>query len=177
MSNRLWVGLVGPAGAGKTTAAQCLTKRGFARERFAGPLKDMMRAVGLTDEQVEGDLKEEPCELLCGKSPRVAMQTLGTEWGRETIGQDIWVRLWLHRVRHMGLVVADDVRFPNEVAAIRNYADKSVIIRIERPDVTGTQHSNHVSETHELPFDALVLNNGTPDDLARKIFSMVQALT
>lgn len=177
MSDRLWVGLTGPAGAGKTTAAQGLSEHGFKLERLADPLKGMLRAAGLTHDQVDGDLKEEPCDLLCGWSPRHAMQTLGTEWGRDTIGQDIWVRMWLHRVRGLPFVVSDDVRFPNEVEAIRDYADRSVIIRIERPGPAGTSLSSHVSETHVLLHDAVVCNDGTPDDLVREVLGVVRRFT
>jgi hypothetical protein len=63
--------------------------RGFARVRFAGPLKAMMAALGCTNAEIDGDRKEVPCDLLGGKSPRWAMQTLGTEWGRKLIGDDL----------------------------------------------------------------------------------------
>jgi hypothetical protein len=44
------------------------------------------------------------------------MITLGTEWGRDLVHADIWTRLWAARAECFPLVVADDVRFPNEVA-------------------------------------------------------------
>lgn len=57
--------LTGEAGAGKSTIARELERlEGFARIRFAGPLKDMVRALGLTEREIEGDLKEQPCDKL-----------------------------------------------------------------------------------------------------------------
>lgn len=61
------VALQGRAGAGKSTAAQRLIESfGFQRERFSAPLKDMMRAFGLNERQIEGDLIEGDLkETLC----------------------------------------------------------------------------------------------------------------
>jgi hypothetical protein len=59
------IAFTGLAGSGKSTAAKHLcTRHGFERVRFAGPLKDMMRALGLTEREIEGDRKESPCALL-----------------------------------------------------------------------------------------------------------------
>ncbi len=46
------------------------------------------------------------------------MQTLGTEWGR-TLAPDLWVNAWCRSIVGLKRVVADDVRFDNEVAAVR----------------------------------------------------------
>src|ERR1035437_9507797 len=120
--NRIVVGLCGFIGSGKTTAANHLVEHhGFTRIRFAGPLKAMLAALGLTEEEIDGSLKNDPCDLLCGKTPRYAMQQLGTEWGRELIGPDLWIRAWSSSVEDCGMhsrIIADDVRFPNESAAI-----------------------------------------------------------
>jgi hypothetical protein len=122
MKGRL-LGLAGLAGCGKSTVAQELVDRQLAqRVRFAGPLKDGLVAMGLSREQVDGDLKETPTPLLCGHTPRHGMKTIGTEWGRNMIGEDVWVRLAMHRVDDLlasGInVVIDDVRFDNEARAI-----------------------------------------------------------
>ena len=105
---------------------------------MAGPLKDMLRAIGLSQDQVDGSLKSKACHLLCGKTPRYAMQTIGTEWGRDLIGNDIWVHVMADRIAEYAeskvgdaLVVIDDVRFPNEVALVR-YC-KGEIWRVTRP--------------------------------------------
>lgn len=114
------VALTGAAGAGKSTAARYLVERhGYTLVKFAGPLKAMMRALGLNDNQIEGDEKELPATILGGKTPRHAMQTIGTQWGRDCIGESFWVDLWMHNVIEHDRVVVDDCRFPNEAAAIR----------------------------------------------------------
>lgn len=150
-ADRTIIAFTGLAGAGKSTAAAHLVKsRGFTRIRFAGPLKAMMATLGLSPAEIDGDRKEMPCDLLGGKTPRWAMQSLGTEWGRKLIGDDLWIRAWQHAVAQLPAgvpVVVDDCRFPNEAAAIG--AAGGVCVRIERPGA-GTA-SVHESEQHQLP--------------------------
>src|SRR5690606_21287800 len=113
------VAFTGRAGSGKSTASRYLVERhGYQLVKFAGPLKAMMRALGLGDRHIEGDDKELPCALLSGKTPRHAMQTLGTEWGRNCIGENFWVDLWTYHASQHERVVVDDCRFANEARAI-----------------------------------------------------------
>lgn len=159
------IGLCGYAGVGKTTAAKALTEFGYRRERMAGPLKDMLRALGLTEAEVDGHLKEAPCALLGGATPRRAMVTLGTEWGRDLIHPDLWTMAWASRVdavlRSGGKVVCDDIRFPNEAASIRKRG--GLLIRLVSDRVS--RSSDHVSERLDFAWDVEVRNDGSPDDL------------
>ena len=77
-----------------------------------------------------GGWKEQPTEYLNGKSPRKALQTLGTEWGRRNISKSLWLDIWKQRIAAGSAinVVADDVRFQNEVDAI--HALDGVVVRI-----------------------------------------------
>lgn len=155
------VALTGPAGSGKSTAADYLVRQhGYERAKFAGPLKDMCRAIGLSEDHIEGHLKEVPCDMLCGKTPRHLMQALGTELGRNLIGEDFWIRLWLHRVAAAKRVVVDDCRFPNEAAAVRSLG--GVIIKLEgRGGIAG----GHESEKGCGTWDGVVENDGCVTDL------------
>jgi hypothetical protein len=142
------IGLTGAAGCGKSTAAQHLIGvYGFLRVKLAEPLKDMLRAVGLTDDEIEGHLKEKPCAILCGNTPRHAMITLGTEWGRECIGSNFWTGLWTRKVeRYLDEghdIVVDDCRFQNEVEAIEALGGH--VIKVIRP-CNDLPAINHVSE-------------------------------
>ncbi|MBO0129211.1 deoxynucleotide monophosphate kinase [Agrobacterium burrii] len=118
------IALTGLAGSGKSTASKYLVENhGYQLVKFAGPLKGMLRAIGLSEQQIEGNLKETPCEWLQGMTPRHAMQTLGTQWGRDCIGQAFWIDLWVRRVYLIiaagGRVVVDDCRFSNEADEVR----------------------------------------------------------
>lgn len=118
------IGLIGGKGVGKTTLAQALIRAlDYDAEviKMADPLKNMLRVFGLTEEEIEGSLKEVPCDKLCGSTPRWAMQTLGTEWGRNCLGRDLWVEAWLREVEKStrSVVIVDDVRFFNEAVTVQ----------------------------------------------------------
>ncbi len=157
---RTIVAFTGLAGSGKSTAAAHLVHcHGFQRVRFAGPLKAMLAALGLTSEQIDGSEKETPCDLLGGKTPRYAMQTIGTEWGRDLIASDLWIRAWKAAVAKVPAgvpVVVDDCRFPNEAEAVR--AAGGVIVRIDRPGA-GAGAAGHVSEQHQIEAATTICND------------------
>jgi hypothetical protein len=160
---RVLIGLCGSAGSGKSTAAfHLIQKYGFKRVRFAGPLKAMAAAIGLTERHIEGDLKEVPCDLIGGKTPRYFMQTLGTEWGRNIIGTNLWTDLWKFDVLNTpdGVpIVVDDLRFPNEETAFRSMGGK--VIRIMRDVDKTTQTFTHESEKHVIASDFQIMNDGS----------------
>ncbi|POO54494.1 deoxynucleotide monophosphate kinase [Agrobacterium rosae] len=164
------IALTGLAGSGKSTASKYLVeKHGYQLVKFAGPLKDMLRAIGLSEAQIEGELKEEPCEWLQGATPRHAMQTLGTQWGRACIGPSFWIGLWVRRVNLIiaagGRVVVDDCRFPNEADDVRKLG--GVVWKIVgRGGIAGS----HVSEAGCGEADMVIQNTGSVDHLCRAIF-------
>jgi hypothetical protein len=167
------VGVAGYAKSGKSTVADYLiAEHGFKRFKFADGLKDMLRVVGMSDEQIEGGLKETPSAILCGHTPREAMQSLGTEWGRKCVGEDLWVNLWANRVQqHLEAhqahrVVVDDVRFPNELARVLQMGGR--VLRIERAGIAPT--NGHSSETaiDDAPGMIRLTNGHTIEALTRR---------
>lgn len=160
------IGLCGVAGSGKTTIANYLVEHhGFVRLPFAGPLKAMAVAFGLGPRELAGDLKEAPSDLLCGRTPRQFMQLLGTEFGRELIGEDVWVRAWERALGDLAndgfrplRVVADDMRFPNEAAAIRSRG--GVVMHLVREGAGSASGGGHASERPELLGGEVVNNDG-----------------
>ena len=174
------IGLTGLKRSGKDTFAEALVKEGFTLVRFADPLKDMLRSLyrsaGVDEEtierKIEGDLKEKSCPILCGKTPRHAMQTLGTEW-RDMIGRDLWTNIWASKVDQLGNVVTPDVRFHHETAPLKRR--EGVIFRVERPGFK--TKDVHISET-EMMFiepNEVVFNNGTIEDLHQKAKDLIGA--
>lgn len=151
------IGIIGPRQSGKSTLTRHLVEYyGFTRTAFADPIKKaLMAAFGLSRDQVYGDLKEEPTDKLCGRTPRHAMMTLGTEWGRELIDPNIWLSAWKN-TRPKGNIVIEDVRFPNEHKLIKELG--GIIIRVRRP---GYEYDpSHESEAHgELEYDHEFIND------------------
>jgi len=182
------IGLCGDAGAGKSTAAAILEAQGYTRLRFAESLKAMICALltsaGMTDAEAirctDGDTKEAPLDVLGGQTPRHAMQMLGTEWGRQRITGDLWVRITMARAEALlaegKQVVIDDVRFPNEAAAVRwgvmphpaqinDPPDREVWQVVGRGGIDG----GHVSERQDFPADMVLDNSTSPEALETQI--------
>lgn len=141
-----FVAFTGLAQSGKTTCAKWLVdKFGFGLLSFAAPLKRMLATLVTVHD------KEATPDVLCGKTVRHAMQTLGTEWGRQLIGPDIWIRAAqaeYERVRLAGVpgVTCDDVRFDNEAELVQKLG--GIVIELERP---GQARMAHVSERGVRP--------------------------
>ncbi|MGA0406450.1 MAG: hypothetical protein ACO3PR_00045 [Limisphaerales bacterium] len=112
---------IGPPLGGKSTFCQNLPGR-FVVESFASPLYEMLGTVigkNKVRELRRMNEKGNPCEELCGETLRRALQTLGTEWGRELMGEDIWLDHLLRRSADFSKIAVDDMRFPNEYEGLR----------------------------------------------------------
>ena len=160
-------GFAGKKGSGKSHVANELSINISAiHTSFSAPIKSMLIAMGLSAEEVYGELKEWECALLGGQTPRHAMQTLGTEWGRQMIHDDLWARIGIKNALAKAesakcpFVVFDDVRFPNEVKAIKDAGGK--VIWVQRDSVY-SEGDTHSSENSIGPEDCcMVFDNSKP---------------
>lgn len=164
------IGLYSPAPqSGKSTLAMAMGPLSYNRVRFAGPIKAMLAALlfnagvelELVERMLDGDLKETPSSYLQGKSPRHAMQTLGSEWGRNCLGSGLWVSAAIaeaNNLRKRGLgVVIDDCRYENEADAIT--AAGGILVKVVRSGaVRCTEHSSE-GALDGWPFDLVVHND------------------
>ncbi|HYA07751.1 MAG TPA: deoxynucleotide monophosphate kinase [Xanthobacteraceae bacterium] len=177
------IALKGKGGSGKSTAAKYLETRGYVQTSFAAPLRKMLKAIGLSDKELSGALKETPCAKLSGRSPREAMQMLGTEWGR-ALHPNFWVNRWRDTASDIldqdGFgVVVDDCRFPNEAETVRALGGFVIEILPAVPpeDGTGVGIAGHVSETQDFDPDILVINDGKSlDDFYASLDEAIEVL-
>jgi hypothetical protein len=175
------IGFTGLRRSGKDTAAGFLADQQFVVRRFAGALKDMLSAYleirGVDSSKIfrmlEGDLKEAPSHYFEGRSPRHAMQTLGTEWGRQLIGDSIWVNTCLDEARRHDRVAIADVRFPNEAMAIRKAGGR--IIKILRPGLSIDGHASE-SQIASIDADAVITNDGSLEQLQHAVIHAAKTL-
>jgi hypothetical protein len=184
------IALCGRARSGKSTAAEFLIeKHGYTRLKFAGPLKEMLACIGLSQDELEGYKKETPCDLLCGKSPRWAMQTLGSEWGRDLINENLWATIWKHKAQKMldegKKIVVDDCRFLNELEVVKDLGGISIrIIRTciepEKPKpftkkwaLNLVGKGEHDSEKFKLDTTYVLENNEGVDSFLTKIEGII----
>jgi hypothetical protein len=144
------VGFCGFIGSGKDTAADYLINyHGFRRDSFANSLKDAVSQVfGWDRILLEGRTKEgrkwrEQVDTWWAErlniphlTPRWVLQHWGTEVCRQGFHDDVWIASLENRLRKSkDDIVISDVRFPNEIQAIKRAGGKVVrIVRGKDPE-------------------------------------------
>lgn len=137
------IGLVGFIGSGKGTVADILVqKKSYTKMSFADTVKDATAAVfGWPRALLEGDTQasrefRETSDDWWSKrfgydfSPRLALQMMGTEAGRDVFHHDIWVYSLERKMELYPNVVIADVRFPNEMRFIQEKG--GFVVRVKR---------------------------------------------
>lgn len=142
------IGLAGGMGVGKSTAVSVIKKE-FNAEliKFAQPLYDIQ-------EYVYQRIFSVYARKETFVKDRKLLQWIGTEWGRDTISQTLWVDIWkaaaLRTLEDGYIVVCDDVRFDNEAETIRAMGGKIIEITSKYADAridTDAGISKHASES------------------------------
>lgn len=189
---KILVGLMGRAGSGKDTfadmleASLALHSSNVNRFAFADPLYAAMDAMFPPHlfyghdylrswKYVSRHDKEEYVLPGVEKTPRQILQTLGTEWGRHVINQDLWTNLAYQNIDRSDkqIHVITDLRFENEVLFVKNfglYANQhSLIVHITRPSGDDTPHSSHASEQRlDITADTVITNDSSLMELRQK---------
>lgn len=186
------------AGCGKSTIADHLvTQHGFTHLSFAEPLKAMLSTLLLDFGYTPQDAhhmthvaKSAPLpELDKTINARHLLRTLGTEWGRDCIHPDIWLRCWASRYMRLqsdtvdNKVVVDDIRFPNEAALLDRFGAQ--LWKVTRPDIArntshasegGLDHLKHLADPtndFSIGFTHIINNCGSLDELYAKIDDII----
>jgi hypothetical protein len=179
------IALIAPSmGCGKTTVAKYLAiKYDYEVTPFARPMKrmiaELLRAYGFSEEHIKHAMtegKETPLNCFpLGTTARRLLQTLGNEWGRQLISDELWIGAWYHSTRQFAHVVADDCRFLNEYRFIRQYRN-SQVWRITRPGTAITAAHASEGQLDDVPVDAEIINDGTIPELLRKVDLLMEAV-
>ncbi len=163
------IGLAGVRRSGKDMVADYLVRNhGYIKYALASPLKSACKMMfDLSHEQVHGDSKD-AVDPRYGVTPRELFQRVGTDCARAikpTLWIDKFIAWYESRAEVHGKalrVVVSDVRFQNEIDAIRALGGKVYLVR--RPG--SREHDAHVSEhAHALDVDGHIANEGSLDDL------------
>lgn len=186
MTSPRLIGLYSPRPqSGKSHIARTLLiAQGWSIISFAEPIKEMfisfMSSAGYDDAHIDDMLTTEKEARIpeLGVSPRHMLQTLGTEWGRECISPDVWVSVWEERVsKSLGAgrnVVCDDVRFPNEFAAVKLMGGDMWWVNRPTDQFVQTSHASE-GALNNHNFDHRVPNEGTLAELENLILNELAA--
>lgn len=172
------LGIMGKKRSGKDTFAERLiNEHGFTQVRFADPLRAMLKALdpiiyteddGWTELRLSWILGPDDDWEAAKELPEVRrlMQRIGTEAGRNVLGDSIWTDAAARTIINIdGPVVITDVRFPNEYALVEDIFD-GWTVRITRPSLpVGTDlHPSETALDDTYPRYEIV-NDGTVADL------------
>lgn len=194
------IGIVGFIGSGKGTVGSILSEKyEFTQDSFAAPLKDAVAAIfGWDRTLLEGATPESrmwrelPDKFWSEKfrkpfSPRLALQLMGTEAGRDVFHKDVWVTSLLKRSKGRDTVITD-VRFKNEINLIKE--NNGIVVRVRRGEepewyttavLANRGYSHEMEELQKLnihisewdwigsPIDYTISNDGSLGDLEKEI--------
>lgn len=165
------IGIGGYARTGKDTFAQFLVQNhGFKRIAFADLLKEVVytlnpivdpiigfRVNDFVDDYGWDYAKENVPEI------RRLLQRMGTEAGRELLGEDIWVDAAFRNMEENENYCIPDMRFPNEAQRIID--NGGLTVRINREGIGPV--NNHWGEValDDWRFDYVINNDGDLDFL------------
>lgn len=176
------IGLSGYARSGKDEAAKVLVEEyGFVRVAFADKLREVLyelnpivdveyyvhderflkrgtQRIRYVREVIDNFGWNGYKETIYGPEIRRLLQRLGTEAGRQTLWDSIWIDAALTGLPEDAKVVVTDCRFPNEAEAIVERGGK--MWRVVRDGVSAV--NNHPSETSldDWEFDNYLFNKG-----------------
>lgn len=191
---KVYIALGGRAGHGKTTLSRGLQDAIRSAGRiceitsFATVPKRMLSAMGLTDEQLYGSEKEIPSDMIAGHTPRFAMQSLATEWGRNMLYETIWVDAWQRHAESLDCeyIIVDDLRHVPELERLKEM--KALIFEVYRPSkmpqtpwqwVKHWYKQMHAHSSERLDFQKhgiqrIVIEEGQPDKTLQKLLALIR---
>lgn len=161
--------------------------------KFADGVRDVARvlAPGIWFDTWEDKLKNMPPEWSVDGRPmtvREFLQKVSTEAMRDGLHEDVWVNCLMSKYVPTGFThdkpftypdwLITDVRFPNEVDAVREKG--GIIVRVERSGVAAV--NDHISESYvsQIEADCVVNNSFTFRELideANKLLEYVKERT
>jgi len=183
------IGLSGKARSGKDTFGEMLAEALYKRVHtpyvmmaYAYELKlAVQKHFDLSYSQLWGDKKEvEDKRYPKGDGFWTGREML-QEYGQffRSIDNDFWTKKLFNIIedKEYKNVIVTDLRHPNEVDAVVSRGGYHVkVVRDDKHDIHNDQHISETALDNDYKVDALVLNNGTLEELKEKADGVVQTI-
>jgi hypothetical protein len=173
-----FIGIKGLAGHGKDTVANIITDylspTIATKVSFADPLKEILSIVsGIPKDKIDQSKTDTVPEF--GMTVRTMLQKIGTDAMRNQVDDEVWIKIAERRIKDIPrhkIVIFPDVRFENEMNFIKR--NKGVLLNVYRPHrMFDDSVYQHISEQGNFEVDYTIINDGSLEDLRRKVYSIM----
>lgn len=181
--------LNGPARSGKDTIADAVVAALFdsptpaVKVKFAGSLKDGVAGfMGLTDPErqffFETMAKDVVSPRFFDTTPRQVLISFSEDWVKPNFGKQTFGEILGHRIKsplyaNYQVFVVSDGGFNEEVVGLREVLGEGYDVRVVHLCREGTSFTGDSRGWIENPF-ATVYNNDTPEEVARRVASLLR---
>lgn len=160
------IGFCGAKYAGKDAASTPFIEQGFTKINFADVLRTSVAKIsGIpVEEFLDSALKEEP-DPVSGVVRRKWLTSIGSAC--RALDEDVFVRAWERSVKSYKRIVVTDIRFENELLALKKVCPNARVYKIQRPGAVELEPSVDATERwwKNADVDYIIDNTGTLDDL------------
>lgn len=178
------IALNGPKGVGKTTVAKAVAQELYNHDyspvhmSFADPLRSMLHAFGVSYEDMRDPVKKEEKIKGLDKSPRELLQSLGTDWGRELVGDNVWLYAMETKLKNYmasygherTVFIIDDCRFDNEAEFVDKIGGMTFELRRRGIEYTG-EHASEAPLSDDVIDKVPLLYCGNTEEAAQHIYT------
>lgn len=151
---------------------------------FATPINQMVESLldgyGIPHKDVVYYMRHAKEDVIpgIGVSYRHLARTLGTEWGRQLVGDSIWINAFIARFlkKKDQPTCVDDLRFRNELSCLKEHG--FLLVKITRNTDRMGLRDTHQSDVDLCDFgdwDFVLENNGTLNDLYKTLTELVKS--
>jgi hypothetical protein len=179
------IGLCGYAQSGKDTAADLLAQYGFERRAFADALREVVYRIDplipIPADSLDGTYRLQHIvdgwgwDFAKTAYPEVRrlLQVTGTEAVRQVLGESIWVDHIMDGIVGDENIVITDVRYPDEVAAVKEAG--GIVVWIHRDGVGPVNSHASDNALSAENADYILFNPGDIDGYLTEVGMLVEA--